>query len=126
MKRGAKFGFVVLLSLAGLATQSAKAGSAVAMENRHGHLVSLHGFSAEESKRRALELAHRLYGPNVRILAATDVSGYCAIAVARRGDRAVIGVSLGRPSAADADRRAIEQCLTSGGTEPRVKWRFTG
>jgi hypothetical protein len=69
----------------------------------------------------------RLYGwTNARIVAATDVGGYGAIAVARKGKDSVIGIKLGRPSHADADKRAIEQCLKADGTDVQVRWRFNG
>ena len=122
MKSSAIF---LLVGMAILAAQNSRAGSAVAWDH-HGHLVSLHGFSVDEAKRRALQIARSRYGPDVRILAATDSVGYCAIAVARKGTGSVIGVALGRSSAADAERLAIEQCVTSGGTSPRVRWRFKG
>ena len=122
MKRSAIF---LLIGMAFLAAQNAKSGSAVAWDRR-GHLVSLHGFSVDEAKRRALEIARSRYGPDVRILAATDAVGYGAIAVARKGTGSVIGVALGRSSATDAERLAIQQWLMSGGADPKVRWRFRG
>ena len=125
MKRGTKIRLVVLLCLAALAIHNSKAGSAVAWDEK-GHLVSGYGVPVQEAKRRALEIAHKRYGSNVSILAASDVTGYGANAVASKGTGSVVGVSLGRPSAADAERRAIQQCLMSGGNNPKVRWRFRG
>ena len=85
MKRGARMRSVVLLGLVALVAQNASAGSAVAMESHHGHLVSYHGYPVNEAKRLALETARSLYGTDVKIIAASDVAGYCAIAVARKG-----------------------------------------
>jgi hypothetical protein len=42
-------------------------------------------------------------GVNVKIVAATDVTGYGAIAVARKERGSVIGAALGRQSPADAE-----------------------
>jgi hypothetical protein len=56
-----------------------------------------------------------------RILASTGKFGYCAIALGRN---AVIGISLGKRSQAEADRRAIANCLKRGGVEPKVYSRF--
>jgi hypothetical protein len=126
MKKGAKFRLVVLLGLAALAAQNANAGSAVAL-GPHNHLVSVHGFSAEEAKHLALQYARSRYGANVRIVAATDVAGYCAIAVGRQPNGNMqLGIALGHPSAAEAAHVAIEQCLKAGGINPKVRWRFRG
>lgn len=122
MKKTALFLFVLL----GFgSTQDASAGSAVAMELRHGKLVSSYGHSKQVAMERALETARRLYGAEVRIIAATNVTGYCTIAVARHGDKTIVGVALGRRSATEADSLAIEQCLKAGGTNPRTisGWR---
>jgi hypothetical protein len=124
MKRSVIFGFA-LIGLAGALVQSAKAGSAVAMERLHGKLVTSYGHPEGIAKQRALETAHRLYGANVELIAATDITGYCAIAVARRGNSAVIGVALGKRSATEADGMAIDHCLKAGGTNPKIisGWR---
>ena len=124
MKKTALFLFV-LLGFGSVAPQVASAGSAVAMEPRHGKLVSSYGHSKQVAMERALETARRLYGAQVRIIAATNVTGYCTIAVARHGDKAIVGVALGRRSASEADSLAIEQCLKAGGTNPRIisGWR---
>jgi hypothetical protein len=124
MKKTALFLFV-LLGFGSVTPQDASAGSAVAMEPRHGKLVSSYGHSKQVAMERALETARRLYGAQVRIIAATNVTGYCAIAVARHGDKAIVGVALGRRSATEADSLAIEQCLKAGGTNPRIisGWR---
>ena len=122
MKRSAIF---LLIGVAFLSTRNANAGSAVAI-GPHNHLVCSYGHRMEIDKQHALELARSRYGANVRILAATDVAGYGAIAVAHHGIGWVTGVSLGRPSAADAANRAIEQCLKVGGINPKIRWRFKG
>ena len=122
MKRSA---ILLLIGVAVLGPQNSRAGSAVAI-SPHNQMVYSYGHSKEIDKRQALELARNRYGANVRILAATDATGYCAIAVAAKGRGSVVGVALGRPSAADAERLAIGQCVISGGTNSRVKWRFKG
>jgi hypothetical protein len=116
---------VVLLGLAALAVHQTKAGSAVAADG-NGHLSISFGHSKEVDKQSALELGRRLHGPNVRIVAASDVAGYCAIATARTGTGWVSGVALGRATAEEAKRLAIEQCLKFGGTNPKIKSEFRG
>jgi len=125
MRKSAKIRLALLLGLAVLAVQNVQAGSAVAV-NPHNQMATSYGYPKEIAKQRALEIARSRYGANVRILAATDVFGYGAIAVAAKGKGSVVGVALGRPSAAEAQRIAIEQCLLSGGTNPKVRWRFKG
>ena len=90
------------------------------------------GHSKQFDKQSALELGRR-HGPNVRILAASDVTGYCAIASGPRRqftnprDSWVYGVALGRPTREEAAARlAIEQCLKGGGTYPKIKSEFRG
>jgi hypothetical protein len=121
MKRSTIF----LLSMAFLAVHGTQAGSAVAI-SPHNQMVYSYGHSKEVDKRQAFELARSRYGANVRILAASDVTGYGAIAVAAKGRGSVVGVALGRPAFREAEDLAIEQCLKMGGTNPKVKWRFKG
>jgi hypothetical protein len=74
----------------------------------------------------------RRHGPNVRILAASDVTGYCAIASGSRREftgpreRWVCGVALGHSTREEARRFAIEQCLKAGGINPKIKSEFRG
>ena len=65
---------------------------------------------------------------NVRIVAATDIAGYGAIAVALHpnGRGSILGVALGKRSATEADNLAIEQCLKAGGTHPKIIEGFRG
>ena len=120
----------VLLGLAALGAPQAKAGSAVAIDD-NGRMSISFGHSKEFDKESALDLGRR-HGPNVRILSASDVTGYCAIASAPRRrftnprDSWVYGVALGRPTREEAARLAIEQCLKGGGTNPKIKSEFRG
>jgi len=124
--RTSTFFRIALLALAVLAAKEAEAGSAVAI-GPHNQMAASCGYPKEIAEQRALELARHRYGPNVRLLAAIDVTGYGAIAVARHPNgNWVAGVSLGRPSAADAANQAIEQCRKVGGIDPKVRWRFRG
>jgi hypothetical protein len=118
---------LALLALMAVLTQSASAGSAVAWGPR-GHLVYSFGHPVEISKQRALEMARHKNWLNVAIIAATDINGYGAIAVALHpnGHGSVIGVALGRRSAAEADKLALEQCVQNGGTNPKIKSTFRG
>ncbi len=125
MKKNVLF-LLVLVALAGRAINTAQAGSAVAMEPRHANLATAYGGPVEREKERALSNAQRLYGNDARIIAATDVTGYGAIAVARWKDRFVVGVVLGKRSATEADTLAIARCLKAGGRNPQVKWAFRG
>jgi len=109
-----------------LLIQNAHAGSAVAMETHHGRLATAYGGPIEREKERALNTARRLYGKDVRIIAATDVTGYGAIAIARWRDRFVVGVALGMRSATEANTVAIKKCLKAGGIDPQVRWGFRG
>ena len=120
----------VLLGMAAPVSQHAKAGSAVAIDG-NGRLSISFGHSKEFDEQSALELGRR-HGANVRILAASDVTGYCAIASApRRGftgprERWVCGVALGHSTREEARRFAIEQCFKAGGINPKVKSEFRG
>jgi hypothetical protein len=114
-----------LICFACVFVQDASAGSAVAWDGR-GHFVHSTGYPLNIAKERALRMCRIRYGERARLLASTDVFGDGAIAVARRGKDWVIGVSLGRPSAVDAENRAIEKCLKAGGINPKVRWGFKG
>jgi hypothetical protein len=109
----------MLLGMCALAVQNAQAGSAVA-HGSNGYLVASVGQSVEVVKQRAIEICRRKGGVNVRIIAATDVFGYGAIAVAAKGAGSVIGVALGKRSATEADAIAIDQCLKAGGSGPKI------
>jgi hypothetical protein len=105
---------------------TAKAGSAVAL-GPHNQLATAYGGPVRREEQRALENARRKYGPNVRILAASDVTGYGAVAVARHPNgNWLVGVALGRRSATEANTLAMEQCLKAGGRHPQVRWAFRG
>ena len=125
MKRGAPVYLAFLLSVAASAAEDSKAGSAVAWDG-HGHLAYSYGRSMEVEEQRVLDLGRPRYGPSLRILAASDVPGYGAIATARIGTRWVYGVVLGRRTKAEAEQMAIERCLKAGGVNPRVKSEFRG
>ena len=119
---------LALVCMAVAAIQNASAGSAVVTDG-HGHLITSYGQPSKEiAKEHALETARQRYGGTVRILAASDVTGYGAIAVARHpnGQGSILGVALGKRSATEADNLAIEQCLKAGGTHPKIIGGFRG
>jgi hypothetical protein len=122
---GKTVALLISLASASVILCSAHAGSAVAWDG-HGHLVHSAGYPVEVAKERALRICRLRYGAPPRLLASTDVVGNGAIAVARRQSDWVIGISLGRPSPADAENRAIEKCLKAGGVNPKVRWGFKG
>ena len=115
---------LVLPSLAAGYIQYANAGSAVAWDH-HGHMFYTYGESQKQAEEHVLNLS-RKRGLVAKLIGSTDVVGYGAIAVASRGRGSVIGISLGRPSPADAENRAIEKCLRAGGVNPKVRWGFKG
>ena len=126
MKRSPFFWFA-LLSFTTLALQKANAGSAVAWDG-HGHFSTAYGGPVQREKQRALETARRKGWTTAKIVAATDRTGYGAIAVARHpnGFGSVNGIAIGKRSATEADTLAIEQCLKAGGTNPQIKWAWRG
>jgi hypothetical protein len=130
MKRGSGMRLILLLGLAALAVQPTKAASAVAIDG-NGRMSISFGHTKEFDEHSALDLGRR-HGPNVRILAASDVTGYCAIASGPRRqftnprDSWVYGIALGRATREEAVRLAIEQCLKGGGTNPKIKSEFRG
>jgi hypothetical protein len=116
---------IALFASAVLGVKEAEAGSAVATDG-HGHIVHSYGFPKEIATQRVLGISHRRGWVDARLIAASDVAGYGAIAVARKGSGSVIGVALGRSSPLEAEHLAIEQCRRAGGIEPRVRWEFKG
>jgi hypothetical protein len=119
---------MALVAMTAVMVEIAHAGSAVAIQRNHSNLATAYGGPVEREKERALDLARRKYGPDVKLLAWSDTTGYGAIAVARHpnGYGTIIGVSLGKRSATEADTLAIEKCLKAGGKNPQVKWAFRG
>ena len=115
-----------LIGLVGVAIHNAHAGSAVAMEPRHYKMVTSYGHPQAIAVQRAMEKARLLYGTNVRLLAATNVTGYCAIGVARVGDRAIVGVALGQKSAIEAETIVLGRLAKAGGTDPKIISRWRG
>ena len=119
---------LILLALAGFAVaiSDIKAGSAVVLAP-HNQMVTSYGHPVEVAKQRALDLARRKYGSNVRIWGATDALGYSAIAKARHpnGYGWIVAASLGKRSAREANNLAIEHCRSLGGTNPKIilSWR---
>jgi hypothetical protein len=125
MTRSALFR-LALVGVTVAAIQRAEASSAVANDG-HGHTIYSAGQPSKASAiQHALQTTRQRYGKDVRIIAASDASGYCAIAVAQKGKGSVLGAALGRPSREDAQKRAIEVCLKGGGTHPVVRWEWYG
>ena len=92
-----------------------------------GHLGASAGYPLQEAKQRALQRCRRNGGVNPWIIGATEAVGDGVVVVARgRSGGSVIGVTLGRPSPADAENRAIEKCLKAGGINPKIMWGFRG
>jgi len=117
---------LALLCMTVAAVHRANAASAVA-NDFHGHTV----YSTSQATKaiaieHALATARQRYGAGVRIVAATDVTGYSAIAFARKEKGSVLGVALGQASRAQAEREAVEACLKAGGTHPVVQSEWYG
>jgi hypothetical protein len=129
-KAAMKMHTLFLVSLLGLGTlgfQNALGGSAVGTDGL-GHNVYSYGHPTEIAMQRALEEARRKGWLQVRIVAATDTPGYGAIAVALHpnGHGSVLGITVGKRSATEADSLALKACLKAGGTNPKVKWTWKG
>jgi hypothetical protein len=114
-----------LFGLAAVSVHSASGGSAVAWDG-HGHMVFSWGHPEKEARDRALAFCRRLYGGDARILASSDLTGFCAVAVARKGTGSVFAASLGRRSATESEMLAIKKCLKAGGSSPRIKRGWYG
>jgi hypothetical protein len=126
MKNGKRL-LITMLALMSVSMHIANAGSAVAFEPRSGKMVNSTGHPEREAIQRAMAGARHLYGPNVRILAATNVTGYCAVGVAGRvGKTVIVGAALGRPSATDARAIVLDQLYKAGGIKPKIISRWRG
>jgi hypothetical protein len=124
MKKSALF--LLAAGLFATATlNTANAGSAVVLAP-HNQMVTSYGHPVEVAKQRALELARRKFGSNVRIWGATDTLGYSAIAKARHpnGYGWIVAAALGKSSAREATTLAIEHCRSLGGTNPKIIYRW--
>src|SRR5580704_12777103 len=98
-----------LIALTGGAIEHANAGSAVAIEPRHGKMVNSYGKPEAMAIDKAMAGARHLYGANVKLLAATNVTGYCAVGVATHGDKALVAAALGRKSIREAQTLVLEE-----------------
>ena len=128
MKRNALL-VLAILTAAGLSAGRADAASAVAMDD-HGHLVHSKGQRTREiAIYNTLEGARQLYGAdaNVKLIASSDVTGYCAIAVAGNPKGGwLVAAALGQRTQTEADSLATGQCIKGGGVNPQVRWRWHG
>jgi hypothetical protein len=115
-----------LIALTGIAIQHANAGSAVAIEPRHGKMVNSYGKPESIAIEKAMAGARHLYGPNVKLLAATNETGYCAIGVATHGNKALVAAALGRKSKNEAQTLVLEELARAGGTTPKIIARWKG
>jgi hypothetical protein len=119
---------LVFLGMLGVAIEHTTAGSAVVADG-HGNLATAYGGPVGREKQRALNTAHRRYGfKHFQVLAATDVPGYGAIAVANHpnGHGSLVGIALGKRSQAEAVTMALDHCIKAGGTHAQVRWSFRG
>lgn len=118
---------LTLLGFSVLASEDGNAGAAVACAG-DGQWATAYGGSVAREEQRALTEIRVKYGTQGRIVAATDVIGYGAIAVARHpsGHGSIVGISLGKRSATEANTLAIEKCLKAGGVNPQVRWAWRG
>jgi hypothetical protein len=116
----------LFLSLAVAAMQNAHAGSAVVWNGQR--LYAAWGHPVEQAKTLALQTGQQRYGGHFKVVAASAVEGYGAIAVATngRGPGAVIGISLGQASEQVAKDHSVQQCLKAGGVAPKVARVFKG
>jgi hypothetical protein len=119
--------WLALIALGTAAIQNSSAGSAVAWDGQ-GHYSTAYGGPVKREKERALQTAYHKGWKTAKIIAATDMPGYGAIAIARHpnGYGSVDAVVIGKRSATEASTLAIERCLKAGGTNPQIKWAWKG
>jgi hypothetical protein len=125
MKNYTRFLFT-LIAITGRAIEYANGGSAVAIEPRHGKMVNSYGKPEAMAIKGATAGARHLYGANVRLLAATNVTGYCAVGVATLGNKAVVATALGRKSKSEAQTIVLQKLAEVGGTTPKIIARWKG
>lgn len=115
-----------LIALTCIAIQHANAGSAVAIELRHGKMVNSYGKPEAVAIEKAMAGARQLYGANVKLLAATNETGYCAVGVATHGNKALVATALGRKSKSEAQTLVLEELARAGGTTPKIIAQWKG
>jgi hypothetical protein len=125
MKNNAALALAMLAS-ASLVVPPAGAASAVAVDFEEYILSS----RCQPSKAIAIKhiwLSARDRG-GVRVIAASNETGYCAIALGwnPRGYGPIKGAAVGQATQAEADSLAMEQCLARGGADPWVIRRWWG
>jgi hypothetical protein len=98
----------------------ANAGSAVAIEPRHGKMVNSYGHPEGTAIAKARAGARHLYRVNVKLPAATNVTGHCAVGFATHGKKALVATALGRKSFKEAQSLVLEQLVKAGGTTPKI------
>ena len=125
MTKSATF-LLALSSLNVFGVANANAGSAVAIEPRHGKMVNSYGKPEAIAIDRAMAGARHLYGSNVKLLAATNVTGYCAVGVATHGDKALVATALGRKSKREAQALVLDELAKAGGTTPKIIAQWKG
>ena len=124
MKRGAGVRSGMLVIIAMLAVQNAKAGSAVAMGDKAPYLVSSYGYLKRIAERRALEKC-KANGGNCRIIASTERLGYGAVAAGKRAaGGSILGVAIAKRSREEAASLALDNCYAAGGINPKVIMEF--
>jgi hypothetical protein len=107
---------LALIALTGTRIEKANAGSAVVIEPHHGKMVNSYGKSEAIAIAKAMAGARHLYGANVKLLAATNVTGYCAVGVATHGDKTLVATALGRKSKREAQALVLDELGKAGGT----------
>jgi len=124
MKRGSRIRLALLLGLATLASQNAKAGSAVAMGDKAPYVAASYGYLKRIAEKRALAICSA-NGGTCRIIASTGKLGYGAIAVGKRAaGGSIVGVAIASPSREEAAIIALEHCRAAGGINAKVIREF--
>ncbi len=108
--------------------QQVGAGSAVAVGTVSPEFFPVEeiGYPKAVAKQLALKSCQERGGLNPKIVAATDKTGYGAVAIAIKASReaVIIAASLGNASIREAESRAMKSCLTAGGVDPRLITSF--
>jgi predicted Zn-dependent protease len=127
MKRNALLALILVAATVGFVRNTGAASAVVSDGN--GHLVTARGLATKGiAVQRALATARQEYGASVRLIAASDVTGYNAIAAGERanGHGSLVVAALGQRTQAIADALAIRKLLKAGAVNPVVKWQWHG